>query len=114
MSVVLITPESKKIVVNLSADECLYEAPREASSADPTCSFGVDLYAHKAKSGTIYFYTYAWSTKDGGIPEFALIPEYSARDFLIERTGFAGDAYLNEKLNEKFEEFFPGIMDEDG
>lgn len=115
MSVVLMTPESKKVVVNLSADECLYESPHNlptTGKGSPSSSC-VDLYAHMAQSGRIYFYTHAWSLKERTKSEFQLISEEDAKKFLIERAGLAGYEYLISKKDEKFEKYFPGIFEED-
>jgi hypothetical protein len=113
MSVVLMTPEQKKVVVNLSADECLYESPRNLPTTGSPFSSGVDLYAHKAQSGAIYYYTCAWSMMEGSKPEINLLSEKAAKKFLIERAGLAGYEYLIYKKSEKFEKYFPGIFEED-
>ena len=113
MSVVLMTPEQKKVVVNLSADECLYKSPRNLPTAGSLFSSGVDLYAHTAQSGAIYYYTCAWSMLEGAKSEFNLITEESAKKFLIERAGLAGFDYLLYKKREKFEKFTPSAFEED-
>jgi len=113
MSVVLMTPEQKRVVVNLSADECLYESPHNLPATGPPFSSGTDLYAHMAQSGAIYYYTYAWSMKKGSKSEFNLLSEEDAKKFLIERAGLAGYEHLISKKDEKFEKYFPGIFDED-
>ena len=113
MSVVLMTPEQKKVVVNLSADECLYESPRNPPAKGSPVSSGTDLYAHKAQSGTIYFYTCAWSMMKGSKPEINLVSEEDAKKFLIERAGLAGFEYLLDKKGEHLEKYFPGIFEED-
>lgn len=113
MSVVLMTPNLKKVVVNLSADECLYESPRDLSPKGSPVSSNVDLYAHKAQSGTIYYYTCAWSMMENSKSEINLVSEEAAKKFLIERAGLAGYEYLIQKNSEKFEKYFPGIFEED-
>ncbi|WAC05310.1 MAG: hypothetical protein OS112_01390 [Methanoregula sp.] len=113
MSVVLMTPEQKKVVVNLSADECLYESPHNLPIKGSPSSSRTDLYAHMAQSGAIYYYTHTWSVKEGSKSVFNLLSEEAAKNFLIERAGLAGYEHLISKKDQKFEKYFPGIFEED-
>lgn len=113
MSIVLKTPEGKKVVVEKSDDECLYEAPHNPPNTGSRYTSGTDLYAHKARSGTVYFYSYFWSMWVGTESEYALMTDEEMKDALIVRAGDNGPGSMGDREIERCEKYFPGIFDED-
>lgn len=106
----LMTPENKRVVVEVSTDECLYDAPHNPPNTGLQFTSGTDLYAHKARSGKVYFYTYHWSMWQGSEDSYELFDFDDAKDFLLERATIAGHvaAGINQSLVEKY---FPGLFD---
>lgn len=113
MSIVLMTPEGKKVVINRSTDEQLYDAPNNPPNTGTRYTSGTDLYAHKARSGTWYYYTYAWSMWQGTEDEYALTTEDEAREFILRKASEAGHGRLSDDERETCEKHFRGIFDED-
>jgi len=113
MTIVLKTPEGKKVVVDISHDECLYEAPHNPPNTGSRYTSGLDLYAHKARSGTVYFYSYSWSMWQGHEAEFCLMTPDEMKAALIDRAGLAGEGRMGDGEREDIETYFPGIFDED-
>jgi len=50
---ILKTPNDEKIIVNINNDIRLYRTPMGSA--------GIDIYAHNAQSGVMYYYTFTWS-----------------------------------------------------
>ena len=80
MTRVLKTADNKKIVIDVNKDDCIYEDRRHNATR------GVDLQAHKAKSGEIYFYLYRWSQWENEGAETDLCTKDEAEDFLVTRS----------------------------
>jgi hypothetical protein len=113
MSIVLKTPEGKKVVVNIQTDNCLYEAPHNPPNTGTTYTRGTDYYAHKARSGTMYFYSYSWSMWQGEEQRYQLMTDEEMREALIDAAGLSGPARMSDGEKEDIENYFPGIFDED-
>ena len=113
MTIVLKTPEGKKVVVDISNDECLYESPHNPPNTGTRYTSGTDLYAHKALSGAIYFYSYDWSMWQGTEAEFALMTDEEMKGALLERASDAGHGSISDNERERIERHFPGIFEED-
>lgn len=111
--VVLMTPERKRVVIDPSSDIALYESPHNPPNTGTDFTRGEDLYVHKARSGTLYYYTYAWSMWQGDEPRYRLITPGEAREFLLQCAGYTGWAELSPKELALAEEHFPGIFEED-
>lgn len=110
---VLKTPDQKRVVVDRKADIVLYDSPVNPPNTGTTYTSGTDLMAHKARSGTVYFYLYNWSMWQGSEDSYELVGPDVAREFLLQKAGLAGWAGLDEKDKERAEEYFPGIFEED-
>jgi len=108
---ILMTPENKKVQIDTKKDTCLYSAPQDISPWDTTT--GVDLYAHKARSGKTYFYKHYWSMWAGDSDRYELVDEDEARKFLLQKAALSWPFGLNDKEWARAQEFFPGIFDED-
>jgi len=108
MGVVLETPEGNKVVVNTETDLCLYMAPH-----NPPFVFGNDYYAHKARSGNIYYYRHAWVRVQGEEDVFYLLDEETMRSILIDCASETGWARIIDSEFEAIEQCFPGIFEED-
>lgn len=84
---VLRTNDGKKVVIDVEKDSCIFEDRRHNATR------GVDLHAHKAKSGKNYFYLYRWSQWENEPTTVDLCTKEEAEAFLIERStcGFVCD-----------------------
>ena len=90
---VLKTPDGEAVVVSINSDVCLYKAPMNPPLTEREHTAGNDIYAHKAQSGTIYYYTYSWSIRQPA--EYSLLTADEVRDRLIELAGLSGWSRLN-------------------
>ncbi len=113
MPIVLKTPEGKKVVIDISHDDCLYESPHNPPNTGTRYTSGTDLYAHKARSGTVYFYSYSWSMWQGTEAEYFLMTEAEMRGALVEHAGDAGWGSITDNERTRIEQHFPGLFDED-
>jgi hypothetical protein len=113
MTVVLKTPEGKKVVVDIVKDNYLYEAPHNPPNTGTRYTSGTDLYAHKARSGTIYYYSHSWSMWEGTEAEFHLMTDEEMKNALIDRASEAGYGRMSDSEREDIETYFPGIFEED-
>ena len=106
------TPEGKKLVVNLQVDECLYDAPHNPTNTGTRYTSGTDLYAHKSRSGNIYFYSYDWSMWQGTEDSYTLLTEDETKDFLLNKASISG--HVADGINDSVvEKYFPDLFDED-
>lgn len=111
--VVLMTPEGKRVIVDRDRDMCLLRAPRNPPNTGTRYTTGIDLYAHKSRSGKWYFYRYRWSMWQGDEDSFELISEEEAKAIFISRMGGSywvrpTDAEIRRAL-----EFWPDLLQED-
>jgi len=105
MAKILKTPEGKVVRINTKTDVCLYNAPHNPPNTGTSYTTGVDLYAHKARSGQIYFYKYAWSMWQGESSSTWLITK-EAIDFVLDKMqGGYWDCPTNEEI-ETAKEYF--------
>ena len=111
METILRTPEGKKIVIRPREDVCLHDAPHNPPNTGTRYISGTDLYAHKARSGKIYFYTYSWSMWQGSQDNYQLLTDEEAREFILHKAEGTGYEGLND--HDLAEEYFPHIFDED-
>ncbi len=92
--------DGKRIDVSINSDVCLYRAPEGMA--------GIDIYAHKAPSGTMYYYTYAWSTTHP--PVYSIITPAEVQDLLIRRASLPVYGRLTDDDVKLAEQHFPGIF----
>jgi len=78
---VLKSDDGKKIVIDVNKDPCIYEDSRYNATR------GLDLHAHKAESGKIFFYFYRWSQWENENTDVELCTKEYAEEFLINRSG---------------------------
>jgi hypothetical protein len=110
--IILTTPEDKKVKINQEKDALLYDAPANPPNTGTTYTDGTDLYAHRARSGAVYFYTKSWSMWQGVETTYELLSEEEARQFIIDRAG--GTDYIRGGVDaENAEKYLPGIFMED-
>jgi hypothetical protein len=110
---ILKTPDEKRVVVNRETDIVLYDSPVNPPNTGTKYTQGTDLLAHKARSGTVYFYMYHWSMWQGSEDSYELVDADTARNFLLEKAGLTGWAGLDDSDKERALEYFPGIFEED-
>lgn len=97
---VLKTPDDVNIVVSTDSDVRLYRAPGG--------QFGIDIYAHKAQPGTIYYYTHSWSVIHPA--GYSLVTPKEARDRLTHLAGLPGDGRLDDEEKKTAKRYFPRIF----
>ena len=110
---VLLTAKNKKVVVNLKTDICLYDAPHNPPNTGTRYTSGTDYYAHKARSGNVYYYSYSWSMWQGTNEHYELVEPENMRLELIRLAGLPYPAELSDNEIELANEYFPGIFNED-
>lgn len=104
---VLRTEDNKKAVIDVEEDTRLYSAPIMAGHTR-----GTDIYAHKAQSGAVYFYTHSWSRWQGEPDVFELISREEAEAMLIRLVGICGDASITDEEIEQAKEFGFDLLEE--
>lgn len=109
--VVLTTPEGKKVVTD-EKDVCLYSSARNPPNTGTAYTRGKDLYAHRAKSGKLYFYTYSWSMWQGEGHTYRLITEEEAQEFLLSRAELSDWNSISPAEKEKILEIWPDFFEE--
>jgi len=110
---VLMTPDGKKVVINTEKDVCLYSAPHNPPNTGTTYTRGTDLYAHKARSGNIYYYYVHWSMWQGEQTSYELISREEAEKFLLKKASLGGWAGLDEEDFELLKEHGFDLLQED-
>lgn len=100
---VLKTPDGEDVVVSINSDVCLYRSPVSMN--------GIDIYAHRAPSGTMYYYAYAWSTLHQAA--YSIITPVEVQNHLTGLARLSGVGRLNDDERETAERYFPGIFDGD-
>lgn len=89
----LMTPDNKKVKVDMSTDLELYEAPRNPANTGTRFTSGTDLYAHKTRKGNWFYYQFRWSMWQGTEDRIELIEESEAKDFILEKVS-SGNGYI--------------------
>lgn len=107
---VLKTPDGEDVVVSINSDVCLYKVPMNPPFTERGYTAGNDIYAHKAQSGAIYYYTHSWSLKQPA--GYSLLTADEVRNRLINLAGLSGWSRLNSDEMKTAERYFPGIFDE--
>ena len=93
---ILMTPEGKKVQVDMSEDKCLYDAPEVHLLEERK---RISLYYHKARSGKGYYYTYHWNGWLGSESSYELITEDASKTFVMERASSCS-RYISGRVNE--------------
>jgi hypothetical protein len=93
------------------SDLVLYLSPRNSSETGFSISRGTDLLAHRAPSGTPYFYLYYWSLYSNETNICQIISVDSARDFILERMRGRDLHEIKDPERIRILEYFPGIFD---
>ena len=99
-------------MVDMNADVRLFDAPSNPPNTGTRYTSGTDLFAHKARSGTWYYYKYSWSMWQGESSNYELIDADDAKEFLLEMA--EGDSWVEGGIEySRVERHFPGLFDED-
>jgi hypothetical protein len=106
MAQILITEEGKRVQIEPSKDTNLYDAPHNPPNTGTAFTRGTDLYAHKARSGQMYFYTYSWSMWQGEESDYELVTREEAIAFLQERASYTGHDELSSGEMDQAREVF--------
>lgn len=109
---ILKTPDGKKVVIDMTKDSCIYEAPMNPPNTGTRFTRGENLYAHKAQSGDTYFYIHEWSMWQGAVSSNRLVSKQYAEDFLIDKAGNIGDDELTDDDIKKAEQFGFNLFEE--
>jgi len=109
---ILMTPDGKRVKADMKTDVCLYDAPHNPPNTGTAYTRGTDLYAHKARSGQWYFYTYHWSMWQGEESGYGLISEDEAQTFILEKAGLSGHGALSDNEADRARSIWPDIFEE--
>lgn len=112
MPTILKTPEGKKVSINMPSDICLYRSPENPPNTGSSYLRGSDLYAHKARSGNVYFYINHWSMWQGEERKTELISKGYAEKFLLDLASVTGWGEITDSEWERIREFFPNLEEE--
>lgn len=112
MKKILMTPEGKKVVIDVEKDEEIYSAPRNPPNTGTTYTSGTDLYRHVARSGNEYFYFYNWSMWQGTESSVELATRNEVERFLVKKAGSSGWDGIDDSDGERFKELGFDIYDE--
>ena len=113
MRKVLMTPNGKKVVIDRKTDPCLYSAPVNPPNTGTRYTTGTDLFAHKARSGKMYYYFYEWSMWQGEESSYELCSKSEAEEFLISKLSNDGwDSISEEKAVEIEKDFGFNLLNE--
>jgi len=106
MAQILLTEDGKRVQINPRQDVKLYDAPNNPPNTGTAYTRGVDLYAHKARSGQWYFYFFSWSMWQGEGSGYTLASRENAILFLQEKATCTGWAELSKSDMERATEVF--------
>lgn len=112
MATILLTEDRKRVAIDHKTDVCLFETPANPPNTGTRYTRGMDLYAHKSRSGNWFFYFYNWSMWDGEKSYDNLIDRESAIAFLQDRAADSGHMELSKREQEKAVEIFGDIFSE--
>jgi hypothetical protein len=112
MDRVLITDDGKRVIVNTKTDVCLYETPCNPPNTGTDYTRGTNLYAHRARSGNVYFYLHHWSLWQRESSWLELVDRHEALDFLLEKARLTNVAAMDEDEIETAKEFGFNILEE--
>jgi len=110
---VLRTQDKKRVVIDFSTDTKLYDSPMNPPNTGTRFTTGIDLHAHKARSGNMYFYTHSWSMWQGDQEEFKLITKDQAEEFLLDKMALSYPAEMTTEEIEKAKEYGFDLLIED-
>lgn len=105
--------ERWNLSLNPLTDEVLCQSPRHSSDSGDRVPNGTDLLAHRAPSGTVYFYLHHWSIKRGESSLCTIIGEETAREFILERLIQTREAKITDSERDRILKYFPGIFNEE-
>lgn len=77
--------DGKRVVCDTDTDVQIYDAPHNPPNTGTRYTRGSDLYAHKAKSGQVYFYARHWSMWQNEEETVNLLTPDEVREFFAER-----------------------------
>ncbi len=109
---ILKTPDGKRVKINPPTDICLYESPENPPNTGTVYTRGSDLFAHRARSSTWYFYIVHWSMWQGEEGRYQLVSEDRARNFILERASNVGWSEITDSEWERILEIFPDLEEE--
>ena len=97
------------LALNAKFDVALYLSSRKSSETGFSISRGTDLFAHRAPSGTLYFYLYHWSLYSNETNICQITSEDSARNFILEHMRRGNRHKITDPERIRILEYFPGI-----
>jgi hypothetical protein len=113
MAHILINDEGKRVEINMEKDLCLFDAPHNPPNTGTAFTRGTDLYAHKARSGSWYYYHYVWSMWQGENSYCHLVTRAEAIEFLQQKATLDGCGSLDkEDIRKAVEHFGEDIFSE--
>ena len=87
------TAEWRTLALDPAKDTPIYRSPRNGPDDNrPAPDRGTDLFAHTAKSGSVYYYLWHWSQRSNETNICQLTTEDSAKQFIREQCGGSASA----------------------
>lgn len=112
MSKHIFSDNGKRIVCDTSIDDQIYDAPHNPPNTGTRYTRGTDIYAHKAKSGAVYFYARHWSMWQGEEERVELMGADEVRDFFDARMNGDYHARPSDEEIAKLSEYGIELFDE--
>lgn len=106
------TSDGKRVVCDTDTDPQLYDAPHNPPNTGTRYTRGTDLYAHAAKSGTVFFYAYSWSMWQGEESTAELWTQAQVEEFIVERMAGPEHARPSSSELERLAEYGINVLDE--
>lgn len=106
------TSDGKRVVCNTDTDPQLYDSPHNPPNTGTRYTRGTDVYAHTAKSGTVYFYAYHWSMWQGEESTAELWTKAEVEDFIIGKMSGPSEARPSGSELERLAEYDIDVLDE--
>lgn len=82
---VFIAQDGARVVCDTKTDPQIYDAPNNPPNTGTRYTRGTDIYAHRAKSGAVFFYARHWSMWQGEQESVELMTADEVREFFAAR-----------------------------
>lgn len=106
------THDGKRVVCDTETDTQLFDAPNNPPNTGSRYTRGTDVYAHKAKSGAVYFYAYHWSMWQGEESSAELWTAEQVEEFFTSRMTGDDHARPSNREIEQLAEFGIDLYEE--
>lgn len=108
-----VASEWRNLSLNPANDIPLSQSPRNSPDTGFSIPRGTDLFAHRAPSGTLYFYLYYWSLYSNETNICQITSEDSARNYLLEHMRGRNRHNITDPGRIFILKYFHSILDSD-